>query len=407
VFEELTAEIEALAARDLSVGSAGLGPEVLELGRLATALAAQHLRFLAAFEKAEGYADEQLTASAWLQTQTNLSAGQAHAEVRASRLLAKLPALAGVSYAGDVTPAHLQAVATGLRDLPEDLWPEVDADLAVVARVLTAKELAEWLRERRQVLEPERRPRDETQHAARRLSVTTGFDGMTDVHGRLTPEVGEKLLAALSAASRPDAEGEIRLRNQRTADALEMVLDEALAAGRLPEEGGEKPHINLSVDLDRIAEAGAAGSSPRFAWTGPTTKSTARRLTCDGVLLPIFTRGGGVLDVGRRTRVVSAALRAFVVARDKTCRWPGCTMPARWSEVHHVQHWADGGRTDRSNLVLMCQAHHKAAHDGRWMIQLDGPGQLRVRRRRRDPDPYYNIRADTAQPRAGAVAVRS
>jgi hypothetical protein len=132
-------------------------------------------------------------------------------------------------------------------------------------------------------------------------------------------------------------------------------------------------------------------SKSRFSWTGPADVSTARRLTCDGVVLPIFTRGGEPLDAGRRTRVVSSAQRAVVVARDQHCIWSGCRMPARWCEAHHVHHWADGGPTDVDHLGLLCPEHHKAAHSGRFVVTLTGPGQILVRRRR-PGEPLYEIR---------------
>ena len=360
MLEGLKAQIAALAAADLSLDPAGLGPEIVELGRLLSALEAQHSRRLGAFDRAEGYADDQLTAAAWLRAQTTLSHSQTAAQTRVGRLRDKLPALAAVWDAGETTFAHLRAVSAGIRDLPADLWPEVDAALAVAARTMTAKELGCYLRQLAQALTPTPKPRDETRHQARRLSVATGFDGMTVLSGRLTPEVGEKLHAALSAASRPDTDDEeARLPNQRTADALETVLDTVLDTAALPADGGEKPHIVLGVDLDhldrdrpaadeehpQLRQPDATGrrrrcdghrpGRPRFAWTGPTSTATARRLACDATLLPIYTRGGQPIDVGRRTRIIPTALRAFIVARDKTCRWPGCTMPPRWSQVHH------------------------------------------------------------------------
>jgi hypothetical protein len=418
VFETLRAGLAEAAARDLSFGAAGLGPEVCELAQLADAVQAQYSRFLAAFDAAQGYADEQLTSAAWLRTQTTKSHSRAAAEVTVGRLRDKLPKLAAVFDAGKVSFVHMQAVAAAIRALPEELWAEVDGPLAQVAERSTAKELAEFLRRLVEALTPTPKPRDETQHESRRLSVTQGFDGMTNIVGRVTPEVGEKLSAALSAASRPDVDGEIRLPNQRKADALAHVLDTVLDTALLPAEGGEKPHVTLTVDLDQIREqdqatephqpdadtesaadrvaaavADATGPRPRFAWTGPTSTSTARRLSCDGILLPIFTRGGEPIDVGRRTRIISAAMRGFIVARDQHCRWPGCTMPPRWTQVHHLVHWRDGGRTDRWNLILICETHHKAAHDGRWTIVLEAPGEISVRRRSAAGDPYYEIRA--------------
>ena len=33
-------------------------------------------------------------------------------------------------------------------------------------------------------------------------------------------------------------------------------------------------------------------------------------------------------------------------------------------KAHHLIHWADGGPTDLDNLILLCQFHHTAVHEG-------------------------------------------
>jgi hypothetical protein len=70
------------------------------------------------------------------------------------------------------------------------------------------------------------------------------------------------------------------------------------------------------------------------------------------------------LDLGRRTPVVSPALRRAVIVRDRTCRFPGCERPSSWCDAHHVRHWAKGGPTSLSNLVLVCRRHHRLVHEG-------------------------------------------
>ena len=81
---------------------------------------------------------------------------------------------------------------------------------------------------------------------------------------------------------------------------------------------------------------------------------TARRLACDSatVEMPRGARGE-VLDVGRRRRTISPALRRALATRDGQCRFPGCGN--RRCDAHHVEHWADGGGTALDNLVLMCR----------------------------------------------------
>ena len=62
---------------------------------------------------------------------------------------------------------------------------------------------------------------------------------------------------------------------------------------------------------------------------------------------------GMILDVGRRTRTISPALRRALAARDRHCRFPGCA--ATRCDSHHIEHWAQGGATALGNLVLLCR----------------------------------------------------
>jgi hypothetical protein len=80
------------------------------------------------------------------------------------------------------------------------------------------------------------------------------------------------------------------------------------------------------------------------------------------------------LEVGRASRVVSAAQRAVLVVRDGGCPVVGCDRPPGWCEAHHLVHWLHGGATDLANLALVCRAHHRAVHEGAggWPAALMG-----------------------------------
>ncbi|MCP5092529.1 MAG: DUF222 domain-containing protein, partial [Gammaproteobacteria bacterium] len=72
---------------------------------------------------------------------------------------------------------------------------------------------------------------------------------------------------------------------------------------------------------------------------------TVRRIACDGSLLHITEDiAGNPLDIGRKTRAVPPALRRALQARDAGCRFPGCGH-RRFVDAHHIEHWADGGKT--------------------------------------------------------------
>ncbi len=68
------------------------------------------------------------------------------------------------------------------------------------------------------------------------------------------------------------------------------------------------------------------------------------------------------LSVGRASPTWPAAIRRSIVARDRHCRWPGCELPAPWTDVHHHRHWEHGGETSVTNGVLLCRRHHTFLH---------------------------------------------
>ncbi|MPY86936.1 MAG: hypothetical protein GEU99_03350 [Luteitalea sp.] len=87
-------------------------------------------------------------------------------------------------------------------------------------------------------------------------------------------------------------------------------------------------------------------------------------------------RDGTVLDVGRKRRTIPPAIRRALTARDRRCRFPGCT--ARHCEAHHVQHWSEGGATRLTNLALLCKRHHRAVHEEGFTLTLGADGTVGV-----------------------------
>ena len=50
------------------------------------------------------------------------------------------------------------------------------------------------------------------------------------------------------------------------------------------------------------------------------------------------------------------------------------------SHPHHIEHWADGGRTKLENLVLLCGHHHRLLHEGGYTLAAAAGGRLTFRR---------------------------
>src|SRR5574341_2030133 len=106
---------------------------------------------------------------------------------------------------------------------------------------------------------------------------------------------------------------------------------------------------------------------------------TSQRLACDASRVVMrHDADGRVVEIGARTRTVPPALRRALEHRDGGCRFPGCG--ARFTQGHHLRHWAQGGPTTLSNLALLCRRHHRAVHEEGYQVERLPDGELRFRR---------------------------
>ena len=109
-------------------------------------------------------------------------------------------------------------------------------------------------------------------------------------------------------------------------------------------------------------------------------RDAVRRVACDAGLVALrHAADGALLDVGRRTRTVPTALRRALQDRDRNqCQFPGCE--SRHCDAHHVVHWADGGETRLSNLILACRFHHRALHEEGFRVVATDDGRFQFLR---------------------------
>lgn len=72
----------------------------------------------------------------------------------------------------------------------------------------------------------------------------------------------------------------------------------------------------------------------------------------------------------------SAALAAYIRARDLTCRFFGCQVPADQCDIDHTVPWP-AGPTHPANLVCLCRVHHrlKTFHPG-WQSHQHPDGVI-------------------------------
>jgi len=373
----LRSALEELRAEDLrSLSNEALAGHLDEIERAGRVLEAERGRGVAELERRKVYAaDGHLSAAAWLAHRQGLSRSAAEGQVRRARALDAMPEVARAFGEGEVSESAVQVLASAHEAAPE-AFARSEPALLEAARTMGIGELRRLTETWRMAADPQRALEDEDRrHERRRLDVCPDPDGMTRVQGELDAEDGQGLITAIRAqmdaeirsASGPDA----RTPTQRRADALGEICRQWLASRERPTVGGERPHVVVTVDLESLLER--SGRRSEFEDTGSITSETARRLACDADVTRVITRGGSEpLELGRRTKVVPAGLRRAISVRDRGCRFPGCGRPPGWCDAHHVRHWADGGETSLSNLVLLCRPHHRAIHRGFGVQMLDG-----------------------------------
>ena len=165
---------------------------------------------------------------------------------------------------------------------------------------------------------------------------------------------------------------------QQQADALSLLAESALHHELDPGAPGERYQVVVHVDAAVLADPDQAGQSVLEEGVRVSAE-TSRRLACDASRVVMrHDEEGRLLDVGARTRTIPPALRRALHHRDRDCRFPGCG--GRFTQGHHIRHWAQGGPTTLSNLALLCRRHHRAVHEEGYEVAREPDGALCFRR---------------------------
>ena len=356
-----------------------LGDEIAELSAHLDAANARLLDLIREFDTRGGWNNGFRSCAAWLTWRVGLAPGAAREHVRVARALGTLPGLATAHARGELSYSKV-------RELTRVATPETEERLLAVGRAGTAEHVVRivrgWRRMDRKAEEHEAARR----HASRSLHVYPDEDGTVRVRGRLTAEMGALLVKALAAARetlyqrRRDqtSEADPPTMEQLQADALELLAEVALRHELDPGAPGERFQVVVHVDADVLADADAPGQSV-FEDGARVPAGTSERLACDASRVVMrHDADGRIVEIGARTRTIPPALRRALHYRDGGCRFPGCGV--RFGQGHHLQHWAHGGPTVLSNLVLLCRRHHRAVHEEGFQVDQQLDGELRFRR---------------------------
>ncbi len=361
-----------------------LEAKITELWGYLNAATSRFLALVAEFDRTKGYERHGLVNTAqWLNWQCGIGPVAAREKVRVARALEALPEIAHAFAKGEISYSKVRAM-TRVADAANE------SVLVHVARHGTAQHVEKLVRKYRWTQRRDAAVLAQLQHEQRNVSSFFDFDGTFILNARLPPEIGAVVSKALElavAAVRPaggqgSAETPLQIAaNAWRADALWLMAEQFLAHhGEETGAGSSADRVQIVVHIDQaiLSEQQAAAEQGPHACEledGPVLAlDTARRLACDATVVGIVEgEDGEPLDIGRKTRSLPPAIARALKARDRGCRYPGCDR-TRFTEGHHVKHWADGGETKLSNLVTLCSFHHRLVHEGGYGLTATDDG---------------------------------
>lgn len=316
----------------------------------------------------------------WLSWCCSMTLGVAREHVRVARALQQMPTVTAAFREGRLSYSKVREVTRVVEVVDEDR-------LCALALTATASQLAKMISAFRSADGVRIQ-----QQSRRRLNWHEREDGMIEVRARLPKEEAAVLLAALDTARDQFAPAPAGAETTAAPlvggyDGVDALLDVARGfMDTVPEDrsGEDRTLVVVHVDADLLAVSRATGDVPAGRSTaltpvagaesqgnvcfvegvGPIESATAQRMVCDASLLGAVVDGHrNVLALGRTRRLVSRAQRRALMVRDGMCQYPGCAQ-TRHLKAHHIVAWSAGGPTDLDNLVLLCQWHHTAVHEG-------------------------------------------
>jgi Domain of unknown function (DUF222)/HNH endonuclease len=390
------------------LGSVALERLEEEIGELAAHIHAATCRWLllvAEFDRREGWATwGAKSCGEWLSWRCGIAPRATREQVRVARRLAELPLVCEAFGRGELSYSKVRAISRVASRNSE-------SQLLMLAQHATAAQLERLVRGYRGVVATQVEQANRT-YCERYVDWQWEEDGSLSFRAHLPAEDGALIVKALEAARDrlrergghdggghggsaepsgadahrqvPDARGsaepsggdpeDVELAERAVpsnADALVSMAETLLAHCLSQRVGGERYQLVVHVEPQALSDDAPDASCELDS--GPALPAeTVRRLACDSSLVAIAEEGGRPLSVGRKKRTIPPALRRALHSRDGGCCFPGCTQ-RRFVDAHHIHHWARGGETKLSNLLLLCRSHHRLVHEGGFGVR-QAPG---------------------------------
>ncbi len=299
----------------------------------------------------------------------------------------ELPATAQAWRSGLLDTQHLRVIQTFVRDLPDEtpvaIVGHAERFLAEQAAELRPDQLEKAAQRCALLINPDGKFSDADRARQRGFTWSTQRTDKMSV-GKLvaSPELRANLDAWLARFAAPGvcnpgdetpcvdgqpdpdlAARDTRTPAQRQHDALNALVRGQLGDPRLGQHNGLPVTVIVSTTLQELTAA--SGCAVTGGGTVLPMRDLIRMASHAYHYLAVYDEHSArPLYLGRTRRIASPDQRIILYDKDRGCTAPGCDAPGYWAEVHHVDDWATGGRTDADKLTFACPANHKMVGKG-------------------------------------------
>ncbi|HEY9287280.1 MAG TPA: DUF222 domain-containing protein [Candidatus Dormibacteraeota bacterium] len=350
-------------------GAAGarLGQGLIQARELKDQLEAVFVEGLGRFDRAGEYrADGALDVIAWLRSRCKVSGGEAAERVGIARQLPNLPHTRKAFESGELGLAQVATMTRAADHVGIDAVRRAEMTLLTMAEQMDPGEFIGAVKNFEHQVDAQAALAEANRAYQRRfLRLSDRSDGMVRLDGLLDAGGGAIVRTTLNAMMLP-GKGDQRTPEQRRADALVETC--CLKTGGSADGSGPRPHLIVRATVETLA--GVAGAPAGEVEGGGTIPAeTVQRIACDTALTRITGKGELEGEITRASRTIAPATRRALAVRDRGCVAELCNRPPQWTDGHHLKHWAHGGPTTMSNLILLCRPHHRMVHEEGWGLQ--------------------------------------
>ncbi|WP_229052356.1 HNH endonuclease signature motif containing protein [Aeromicrobium sp. Leaf350] len=333
---------------------------------------------------AEFELDGSSTITAWSRLHLRLDAKQTKSLIAADATMRDLPLVAEAATAGQIRLEHVKLFTFGMKHISPQIISNAQPWLLDVAKTNEPVELRRVVRKLREAVYPDELDEAWIKGMAKEDFQLSPVPDGWHLTGFLNTLTGAKFKAVLDSFSIPVTKNDDRSSAERRVASLDKMMTAILESG-LPTSKGVRPQVSVIVPVDTLHDAMtsqtmAGGDSAELQGFGPIGPKLLSYITCTGESTPILTSCGDVeqaqiLNVGDTIRLATPAQRKAVIAKQAgQCAAPGCTNTHL--EIHHVNWWSQGGKTNIDELVGYCECCHMLIHQGLLKVEATGGGQF-------------------------------